>query len=269
MEEQRTLSIDDVTYDEKYRLSKAATTQVIKGMQMMIQRIGEPTNSYQQELYPPMRNIVTRIVDSYNRLLNVGSTTDFEVRRYNLHGYNGIVSGHVYTRGVKRDLFYKYANFGDLMKTLKQRAQYIVEREAPKRYQENASEMASFQQLQTELKSFVEFLVNEIEPSWTAAVTAARASGGVEVEENLKKRAEEAEKRRQERETRRTQQEGRPQRGRGNGRPYQRRENQEDNEGFQQVRRRRDVSPAARNAQGVRGGRGGAVRGAYRGAGRV
>lgn len=184
------LSLTDVPYDEKYRLNQASASQLVRGLQEMAGRLTEPQNDYQKELYPALKKIVGLVVEKYTSMLQSTSEVEREIRRFNLHGYNGRVKRAISTRGVKFNLVYKYANFGDYLKTITQRLSYLVERPLPQRYVTNTSEGTSYEQLKTKLQEFLKFMKDEIEQSWNTAVTQARTAGGNSVQENLRRRTE-------------------------------------------------------------------------------
>lgn len=190
------LSLTDVPYDEKYRLNQASASQLVRGLQEMSTRLGEPQNDYQKELYPALKKIVGQVVEKYSSMLQGTSEVEKEIRRFNLHGYNGRVKRAISTRGVKFNLVYKYANFGDYLKTVTQRLTYLVERPLPQRYVTNTSEGTSYEALKTRIQEFLKFMKEEVEQSWNTAVTQARTAGGNSVQENLRRRTERATSRR-------------------------------------------------------------------------
>lgn len=184
------LSLTDLPYDEKYRLNQASASQLVRGLQEMGGRLGEAQNDYQRELYPALKKIVTQVVEQYNNMLQGTNEVEREIRRFNLHGYNGRVKRAISTRGVKFNLVYKYANFGDYLKTVTQRLTYLVERPLPQRYVTNTTEGTAYEQLKVKIQEFLKFLKDEVEQSWNTAVTQARTAGGNSVQENLRRRTE-------------------------------------------------------------------------------
>jgi hypothetical protein len=184
------LNLSDVPYDEKYRLNQASTTQLVKGLHEMAGRLADPTNEYQKELYPALKTIVNKFSEKYTSLLQCSSEVEREVKRFNLHGYSGKIKNPVSTKGVKYNLVYKFANFGDYLKTVTQRMKYLVERQVPQRYVTNTAEGTAYTALKTQLQEFVKYMTEEVEQSWNTAVTSARTAGGSSVQENLRKRTE-------------------------------------------------------------------------------
>ncbi len=184
------LNLSDVPYDEKFRLNQASATQLVRGLQEMANRLAEPTNEYQKELYPAIKKIVSTLIDKYSVILQSSSEVEREVKRFNLHGYSGKVKNSVSTKGVKFSLVYKFANFGDYLKTVTQRMSYIIERPVPQRYVTNISEGTAYSLLKTQLQEFLKYLSEDVEQSWNTVVSSARTAGGNSVQENLRKRTE-------------------------------------------------------------------------------
>jgi hypothetical protein len=184
------LSLSDIPYDEKYRLNQASASQLVRGLQEMAGRLPEPQNDYQKELYPVLKKIVEKVVDKYTCMIQSTSEVEREIRRFNLHGYNGRVKRAIATHGVKFNLVYKYANFGDYLKTVTQRLTYLVERPLPQRYITNTTEGFAYEQLKTQIQEFLKFIKDEVEQSWNTVVTQARTAGGNSVQDNLRKRTE-------------------------------------------------------------------------------
>jgi hypothetical protein len=184
------LSLSDVPYDEKFKLNQASVSQLVRGLQEMCSRIGEPQNEYQKQLYPALKSIVETFVTKYTSILEASSEVQREVLRFNLHGYNGRIKKALTTRGVKFNLIYKYANFGDYLKTINQRVTYLVERKLPQRYVTNVTEGTAYEALRAKLATFQKYMAEDVEQAWNTAVTAARTAGGDSVQENLRKRTE-------------------------------------------------------------------------------
>jgi hypothetical protein len=177
---QTTAPLSHLPYDEKFKLNQASCTQLIRGLYEMGQRLEEPQNDYQRELYPVLKSVVSKVFHHYEALMTSTSETEANIRKYNLDGYNGRVKKPISTRGVKYNLIYKYANFGDYLKTLNQRMHYLVNRPLPQRYINNVSEGVAYTDLKTKLQEFMKFMKDDIEVIWNTAVSAARTAGGVQ-----------------------------------------------------------------------------------------
>lgn len=180
----------DIPFDENYKLNRGSISQLIRGVQYMESKLTEPNNDYQKELYPALKSIVDKIIKKYDVLLQYTSDIEKEIKRYNLHGYNGKLKNPVSTSGVKYNLVYKFSNFGDYLKTITQRMKYLIERNLPQRYITNPSEGTAYASLKIELQDFVKFLSEDIDQLWNTAVSVARTAGGNSVQENLRKRTE-------------------------------------------------------------------------------
>jgi hypothetical protein len=198
---QGTLSLNDFGFEETYRLTQGSVSQVVRGMKEMLKRIGEITNDYQRILYPVLTELTNNIVDRYTELLKYNNEKEKEIVQFNLHGYDGTVRGNVATKGVNYILIYKYANFGDFIKTIRQRFEFILSRSTPKRYLEDEEKVRYFVNLKDRINEFLRYIKDDVEPRWNTTVSAARTSGGDEVQDNLKKREEEAKQRREAKET--------------------------------------------------------------------
>lgn len=196
------LSLDGISYDIKYRLSQGSVSQIVRGLSEMVTRLGEGENAYQQTLYPVLREQSKNIVTRFNTLLQTSSAADYDVRKFNLHGYDGRIKGTVITRGVRFNTIYQYANFGDYLKTITQRLTYVIERQVPQRYTTDESLSNAFTQLRSEVQDFVKYIHEEVEPRWNTAVTEARTAGGDSVQENLRKREQQRQEAQERRATR-------------------------------------------------------------------
>jgi hypothetical protein len=194
---QGSLTLTDFGYEETYRLTQGSASQVVRGMKEMLSRVGEITNDYQRILYPVLTELTNGIVDRYTELLKYSSDKEKEIVQFNLHGYDGTVRGNVATKGVNYILIYKYANFGDFIKTIRQRLEFITSRSTPKRYLEDEEKLRFFVALKDKINEFLRYLKDDVDPRWNTTVAAARTSGGDEVQDNLKKREEEAKERRE------------------------------------------------------------------------
>ena len=184
------LTLADIPYNPNYKLNQASASQIQKGLCEMAARIGEPQNDYQRELYPVLKMIVKKMTTRYEELLVFTTDIERDVRKFNLHGYSGRIKSKILTKGVKFNINYAYANFGDYFKTLAQRLKYLVERQFPQRYITNMAEGVAYTELKTELQAFLKFLQDDVEPMWNAVVASARAAGGDSVQDNLRKREE-------------------------------------------------------------------------------
>ncbi len=196
------LSLDGISYDIKYRLSQGSVSQIVRGLSEMVTRLGDGENAYQQTLYPVLREQSKNIVSRFNTLLQTSSAADYDVRKFNLHGYDGRIKGTVITRGVRFNTIYQYANFGDYLKTITQRLTYILERQVPQRYSTDEALANAFTQLRSEVQDFVKYIHDEVEPRWNTAVTEARTAGGDSVQENLRKREQQRQEAQERRVTR-------------------------------------------------------------------
>ena len=76
-------------------------------------------------------------------------------------------------------MIYKYANFGDCLKTIIQRLTYIYQHETPKKYSED-SRAASFKNLQSGINELLNYMRGSVSTEWNTIVETARSVSGVE-----------------------------------------------------------------------------------------
>lgn len=190
------LSLQDVQYDEKYTLNSGSLGQLMRSfveMQSRISSEGE-TDAYKKALYPPLRALSQEVLTKSNSLLLASSEKEREVRRFNLFGFNGrvkkIQGRYPFVPRLRPTTTYKYANFGDLLKVVKQRCEFISTREVPQRYVDDVEEGAAFTKLRNEVTDFLNYLKNTVDTKWSDAVTQARNAGGQQVQQNLERRSQ-------------------------------------------------------------------------------
>lgn len=189
------LELSSVPYNDSYRIRSGATAQLIRGVQVMLERVSadKETDEYKKTLYPKLRDIATQLIDNFNMLLQVNSQSEYDMRRFNLFGYDGQVrpdrfGRYPYVKGVNPNTKYAFANFGYFIKMLKQRMEFISTRETPQRYTTDDVLKAQFATLKSDATNFLNHLNTNTESQWNAAVVLARESGGVPVKQNLEQR---------------------------------------------------------------------------------
>jgi hypothetical protein len=156
------------------------------------------TDAYKQALYPVLRTLSQEVLTRFNGLLTATSEKERDVRKFNLFGFNGRVKKvrgrYPFVPRLRPTTTYKYANFGDLLKVLKQRCEYISTREVPQRYVDDVEQGAAFTKLRSEVTEFLNYLKNTVDARWSEAVTQARTAGGQQVQQNLERRAQPTER---------------------------------------------------------------------------
>jgi hypothetical protein len=191
------LTLEFVPYNHKFAIIAGSFAQVLRGLQEMASRSSsdKETDDYKKSLYPKLRDIANQVVTKGCELFKTTSDKDKQVRVINLFGYNGMVKRdrnfrYPYVEKLRPSTSYEYANFGDYMKVLKQRCEFITTRSVPQRYVTDAEEGAAFQKLRTEVNTYLEWLKTGVDQLWSDAVKEARVAGGSQVKENLDKRVE-------------------------------------------------------------------------------
>lgn len=181
------ISLESLKYSDEYRVIRASASQVVLGLQSMANRIGEGDTEYRKSLYPALKKIVSDLVSEYKtKLLTTTSDLQKQVFGANLNGVrnNGSLNFTVTTSGVKPNLMYKYAQFGQLLRVLVQRLKFIATRDPTRvaRYRDNEDERNEFTNLQKITNEFLVYLDN-LKNTWNTTVQEAREAGGINVEE--------------------------------------------------------------------------------------
>jgi len=181
------ISLESLKYSDEYRVIRASASQVVLGLQSMANRIGEGDTEYRKSLYPALKKIVSDLVSEYkSKLLTTTSDLQKQVFGANLNGVrnNGSLNFTVTTSGVKPNLMYKYAQFGQLLRVLVQRLKFIATRDPTRvaRYRDNEDERNEFTNLQKLTNEFLVYLDN-LKNTWNTTVQEAREAGGINVEE--------------------------------------------------------------------------------------
>ncbi len=188
---QRTpVSFDDVSlqtlkssFNDTFKISKGSASQVVLGFQSMSERLQEPSNEYQQVLYPKLKQLCTDLYNKYNEtfLTTFTSATERQVFGANLNGNHN--NGSLYRSipsGVDKNLSYNYAQFGQLVRVLTSRLRFIVQRDPSSvpRYKNNQEEFTAYQQLCQRVTSFLTH-VNTLSTEWNTLVTETRTKFSV------------------------------------------------------------------------------------------
>jgi hypothetical protein len=193
------LNLENVPYNTNHSLIAGSLGQLMKSIQDLSSRISsdKETDDYKKALYPKLRNISTGLLDQFFPLLKANNSKEEGVRKFNIIGYNGMVKKvrgrFPFVARLRPNTTYKYANFGDLMKVVKQRCEYLTTREVPQRYIDDHEEGQAFTKLRGEVATFLNYLNNTVDKQWSDAVTSARTAGGQLVQQNLERRNTEKE----------------------------------------------------------------------------
>lgn len=188
------LTLEAIPFNSKYPIISSSLGQLIRGAQEMMTRIAQnqETNDYQRSLYPEARSICQGVVEQGKLLLQATTQKEANVVTFNIVGYNGRVKkirGHYpFVARLRPSTSHQFANFGDLVKVMKQRCEYIVERSIPQRYLDDKEEGEAFTKLRASVSTFLSYLKNTVDNRWSDAVSKARNAGGQVVQQNLERR---------------------------------------------------------------------------------
>ena len=180
------LDLNTVPYNDKHSIIAGSAAQITRGLISMCARISvdKETDSYKKALYPELRKLAESVIKEFMPLLHASSEKEQQVIKFNLFGYNGMVKRDRYgyfpfVNKLRPRTTYEYANFGDYMKVLKQRCEYIINCDIPKRYIEDNEQGAAFSKFRQGVTTFLNFITNSIEQKWTDTVKNARDTAGI------------------------------------------------------------------------------------------
>jgi hypothetical protein len=182
------VSFDDVslahlTFNESFRVTRGAASQVVLGLRNMLTKLSTPTNEYQKSIYPQLSKLTQEVVDRYSTtFLQVTDPVQRQVTGANLNGHRN--DGSLYrsvNSGINRSLTYSYAQFGQLLKVLTSRLRFIVNRDVQtvQRYKENSEESAAYSLLQLQSNEFLTYLTS-VNDEWTKVVDTARSEHNIQ-----------------------------------------------------------------------------------------
>jgi hypothetical protein len=177
------IELNQLLFNESYRLSRGSASQLVLGFKHMLTKLGEGTNDYQRTLYPQLRVITQEIIDSYERTFLTQTNPVYkQVFGANLNGTRN--DGSLYrsiNSNVNRSLTYGYVQFGQLVKVLTNRLNFISQRDPQliERYKSSKDEMDAYLQLQLYSNTFLQFL-DQQNKKWTDFVTLARTTHNIQ-----------------------------------------------------------------------------------------
>ena len=206
------VSLDSLrsSFNDTYKVSKGSASQLVLGFQSMRSRLQEPTNEYQQTLYPKLKDLCDRLSTKYTEtfLTTFGSDVERQVFGANLNGNRN--NGSLYRSipsGVNRNLTYNYAQFGQLMRVLTNRLRFVTQRDpsSVQRYKDSTDELAAYQKLQNTVNSFMTYLT-DLSNEWNQLVTETRTRFAVSEQSSGQQRNQDRSQDRQPREQRQNRQ---------------------------------------------------------------
>jgi len=177
------VSLAHISFNETFRVTRGAASQVVLGLKNMLTKLSSPTNEYQKSLYPQLSTLTQTVVSKYEEtFLSVTDSVQRQVYGANLNGHRN--DGSLYrsvNSGVNRSLTYGYAQFGQLLKVLTSRLKFVVNRDPStvKRYSESAEESAAYITLQQLCNEFLTYL-SSVNDEWTKTVDTARTQHNIQ-----------------------------------------------------------------------------------------
>ena len=154
--------IKDIKYEKYYKLCSAGIGQIIRAIHE--KQIHNIDNEHKKKLSLFFEENNQALIDSFIKIyLNTENEYDKQIRKYNL--MNGKLPRKIKINEEKHNIKIGRAKMGQLIKALKQRINFIIEREIPEYYknkEENINYMLGFKKLQQDMKEFLnEILIFE------------------------------------------------------------------------------------------------------------
>lgn len=171
------------SFNDTYKVSKGSASQLVLGFRSMSDRLQEPTNEYQQTLYPQLKQLCSDLYTKYTETFLTTFVSDVERQVFgaNLNGNRN--TGSLYRSipsGVNKNLSYNYAQFGQLVRVLTGRLRFISQRDPNNvvRYKNSTEEFEAYQKLQTLVNTFMTYL-DTLSTDWNKLVTETRSKFSV------------------------------------------------------------------------------------------
>ena len=190
----------NIPYSDRHMIMSGSLGQLMMGIHVAQERISrdKELDGYKKSLYPELRSLCCEILDKFKSMLRAKNEKEYFIVKYNIFGYDGFinkegVTGTPYVAGVNPKTQYGYANFGLLLKVIKQRLMYISTRDIPFRYSNDSESVDTYNKLKSQCSDFLSYISDGVEKKWKTYVNVARKNGGNQVEHNLKKRMEKKE----------------------------------------------------------------------------
>jgi hypothetical protein len=184
------VSLEHLSFNETFRVTRGAASQVVLGLRHMLEKLKTPTNEYQKDIYPQLSTLTQELCNKYvSTFLTTTDAVQRQVTGANLNGHRN--DGSLYrsvNSGVNRSLTYGYAQFGQLVKVLTNRLQFVVNRDPQtvQRYKDNATECAAYVTLQTQCTDFLKF-VSSVNDRWTAVVDTSRKTHNIQKQQPVRR----------------------------------------------------------------------------------
>jgi len=178
-----TLDFDKIKFNSSYRINKGATAQLVRSLQDMSNRLGDPENSIQKKLYPEIKEICESLVEKYKSLCE--SVNEEYVREYCyfLMGPYGDGTLRHSTNFKSEKKSYQYSELGSCFRSISNRL-FHISREVEQRLSNEKYEdrKNSYESLKSDISLFDKY-VKELSEKWKNAVYKIREEEDVKVKE--------------------------------------------------------------------------------------
>jgi hypothetical protein len=172
------LSLNMVDWKANYVLSKASIGQIMVCFSNILKVI--PKNVYEIKLYEKLKPAIEKLLSEFNKMLMYKEVKDRDVKFYNL-----IVNmpNNVSINDVEAgSIVLKSAKIGALIKAMKQRINFIKDREFPQRYLEDQELLQEFHNLRMVINNYLN-AVNDFESEFISAIDGAHKAQQMSINE--------------------------------------------------------------------------------------
>ena len=144
------LNLGLVDWHPYYLLSKGSLGQIMVSFSKI--KSTNPKNIYERSLYQKLNIIIKGLVDRYDEMLQCNSEEEKNVKFHNL--IVNLPRGISIYNDIHGNIKLGYAKIGQLIYATYQRIDYILERETPTIYENDALLLEEFNKMKNELSIF-------------------------------------------------------------------------------------------------------------------
>ena len=178
-----TLEFDKIKFNSSYRINKGATAQLVKSLEDMSNRLGDPENSIQKKLYPEIKEICKSLVKKYKSVCD--SVNEEYIREYCSFLMGPYPDGTLRhsTNFKSEKKTYQYSELGSCFRSISNRL-FHISREVDQRLSNEKYEdrKNSYESLKSDINLFDKY-VKELSDKWKNTVYKIREEEDVTVKE--------------------------------------------------------------------------------------
>jgi hypothetical protein len=144
------LNLDQVHWSSKCSLSRASIGQIMVSFKNILR--AQPRNLYQTILYTRLKPAVEALVNAYCEIIRCVNSKEQQIKYFNL--IVGLPHNTIIFPGEHNFIFLRNPNIGALIKAIKQRITFILERDIPIIYRNDSTLNDEFLNLRRQIQNF-------------------------------------------------------------------------------------------------------------------